>query len=42
MSGGVDLFVVVVLLYKVIGDQLICIFVDYGLFCKGEGDMVME
>lgn len=33
LFGGVDLFVVVVLLYKVIGDKLICVFVDIGLLC---------
>lgn len=42
LSGGVDFFVVVVLIYKVIGDQLICIFVDYGFFCKGEVEGVMK
>ena len=42
MSGGVDSSVVAVLLHKAIGDQLTCIFVDHGLLCKGEGDMVME
>lgn len=41
-SGGVDFLVVVVLIYKVIGDQLICMFVDYGLLCKGEVESVME
>lgn len=39
---GVDSSVVAVLLHKAIGDQLTCIFVDHGLLCKGEGDMVME
>lgn len=40
LSGGVDFFVVVVFIYKVIGDNLICIFVDYGLFRKNEGNDV--
>lgn len=41
LFGGVDLFVVVVLLYKVIGEKLICVFVDIGLLCWQEGDQVM-
>lgn len=36
LSGGVDSSVVAALLYKAIGSQLTCIFVDNGLLRKGE------
>ena len=42
LSGGVDSSVVAALLYKAIGDQLTCVFVDNGLLRKNEGDMVMD
>ena len=42
LSGGVDSTVAAVLLHKAIGAQLTCVFVDYGLLRKNEGDMVME
>ena len=42
LSGGVDSSVVAALLYKAIGDQLSCIFVDNGLLRKGEADQVRE
>ena len=41
LSGGVDSSVVAALLHKVIGQQLICVFVDTGLLRLGEGDQVM-
>lgn len=42
LSGGVDSSVTAVLLYKAIGDQLSCIFVDNGLLRRGEAAKVME
>jgi len=42
LSGGVDSSVVAALLYKAIGSQLTCIFVDNGLLRKGESDQVRE
>lgn len=35
-SGGVDFFVVVALLIKVIAHQLVCVHVNHGLLHKGE------
>lgn len=40
LSGGVDSSVAAVLLYKAIGDNLTCIFVDHGMLRKNEGDEV--
>ena len=40
LSGGVDSSVVAALLYKAIGAQLSCIFVDNGLLRSGESDAV--
>lgn len=40
LSGGVDSSVVAALLYRAIGPQLSCIFVDNGLLRKGEADEV--
>lgn len=40
LSGGVDSSVAAALLYKAIGDDLVCVFVDHGLLRKGEGDLV--
>lgn len=40
LSGGVDSSVVAALLYRAIGDQLSCIFVDHGMLRKGEADEV--
>ncbi len=40
LSGGVDSSVAAVLLYKAIGDNLTCVFVDHGLLRKNEGDIV--
>ncbi|PLY03686.1 MAG: GMP synthase (glutamine-hydrolyzing) [Desulfuromonas sp.] len=41
LSGGVDSSVAAGLIYKAIGDQLTCVFVDNGLLRLGEGDQVM-
>jgi GMP synthase (glutamine-hydrolysing) len=41
LSGGVDSSVVAMLLYKAIGKQLTCIFVDNGLLRKNEIDEVV-
>jgi len=40
LSGGVDSSVVAALLYRAIGSQLTCIFVDNGLLRKGELEQV--
>lgn len=42
LSGGVDSSVAAALLYKAIGSQLSCIFVDNGLLRKGEQEQVRE
>lgn len=42
LSGGVDSSVVAALIYKAIGDQLVCVFVNNGLLRKGEADLVLE
>jgi GMP synthase (glutamine-hydrolysing) len=42
LSGGVDSTVVALLLYKVIGDRLHCIFVDNGLLRKNEASQVVN
>ena len=36
LSGGVDSSVAAALVYRAVGDQLTCIFVDHGLLRKGE------
>ena len=41
LSGGVDSSVVAALLYKAIGSQLVCVFVDNGLLRLHEADKVM-
>lgn len=41
LFGGVDSLVVVILIYEVIGENLICVFVDYGLLCKNEVEEVV-
>ncbi len=41
LSGGVDSSVAAALIYRAIGDQLTCVFVDNGLLRLGEGDQVM-
>lgn len=42
LSGGVDSSVVAAILYKAIGAQLSCIFVDNGLLRKGEAEKVRD
>jgi GMP synthase (glutamine-hydrolysing) len=42
LSGGVDSSVVAALLYRAIGTQLSCIFVDNGLLRSGEKDAVRQ
>jgi len=42
LSGGVDSSVVAALLHQIIGDQLVCVFVDNGLLRLHEGEQVME
>ncbi len=42
LSGGVDSSVTAAILYKAIGSQLSCIFVDNGCLRKGESDKVRE
>ncbi len=40
LSGGVDSSVAAALLYKAIGENLVCVFVDHGLLRKDEGNFV--
>jgi GMP synthase (glutamine-hydrolysing) len=42
LSGGVDSAVAALLVYKAVGDQLTCVFVDHGLLRKGEAEQVVE
>jgi GMP synthase (glutamine-hydrolysing) len=42
LSGGVDSTVVALLLHKVVGDRLTCIFVDNGLLRKNEASQVVH
>ena len=42
LSGGIDSTVVALLLYRALGDQLHCIFVDNGLLRAGEGEEVVR
>jgi GMP synthase (glutamine-hydrolysing) len=42
LSGGVDSAVAALLVYKAIGDQLTCVFVDHGLLRKDEARQVVE
>ena len=42
MSGGVDSSVVAVLLHKIIGSQLTCIYIDNGLMRKNESEQVVS
>ncbi len=42
LSGGVDSAVVASLVYKAIGDQLACIFVDTGLLREGEAESIKK
>tara|TARA_Y100000590_G_scaffold348397_2_gene399402 strand:+ start:11573 stop:13183 length:1611 start_codon:yes stop_codon:yes gene_type:complete len=41
LSGGVDSSVVAVLLHKIIGEQLTCIYIDNGLMRKNESQQVV-
>jgi len=41
LSGGVDSSVVAVLLHKILGDQLTCIYIDNGLMRKNESEQVV-
>ncbi len=40
LSGGVDSAVAAALVYKAIGDQLTCVYVDTGLMRAGESDQI--
>jgi GMP synthase (glutamine-hydrolysing) len=42
LSGGVDSAVAALLVYKAVGDQLTCVFVDHGLLRKHEAEQVVE
>ena len=42
LSGGVESSVAAALIHRAIGDKLTCVFVDHGLLCLNEGDMVMD
>lgn len=42
LSGGVDSAVTAALLYKAIGDNLHCVFVDHGFMRKGEAQLVHD
>jgi len=42
LSGGVDSTVVASLIYKAVGDQLACIFVDTGLLREGEAEDIKK
>ena len=42
LSGGVDSAVAALLVYKAVGDQLTCVFVDHGLLRENEAAQVIE
>ena len=42
LSGGVDSAVAALLVYKAIGDQLTCVFVDHGFMRANEAEQVAE
>ncbi len=42
LSGGVDSAVAALLVYKAVGDQLTCVFVDHGFLRQGEAEQVVE
>ncbi len=42
LSGGVDSSVVAALLFRVIGQNLVCVHVNHGLLRKGEPEQVIE
>jgi GMP synthase (glutamine-hydrolysing) len=41
LSGGVDSSVAALLVYRAVGEQLTCVFVDHGLMRKDEGEQVV-
>jgi len=42
LSGGVDSAVVSTLLTRILGDQVVCVFIDHGLLRKNEAEQVMS
>jgi GMP synthase (glutamine-hydrolysing) len=42
VSGGLDSTVTAILVKKIVGDNLVCVFVDNGLLRKGEAESVMD
>jgi GMP synthase (glutamine-hydrolysing) len=42
LSGGVDSAVAATLVYRAVGDQLTCIYVDHGLMRKRESELLRE
>jgi len=42
LSGGVDSAAAAALVYRAVGDQLTCIFVDHGLLRRGEPEQVIQ
>jgi len=42
LSGGVDSSVAALLVYRAVGEQLTCVFVDHGLMRKDEGEQVVR
>ncbi len=42
LSGGVDSAVAALLVYRAVGDQLTCVFVDHGLLRQGEAEQVVD
>jgi GMP synthase (glutamine-hydrolysing) len=42
LSGGVDSAVAALLVYRAIGDQLTCVYVDHGLMRQNESEQVVE
>ncbi len=42
LSGGVDSAVAALLVYKAVGEQLTCVFVDHGLLRENEAEQVVE
>ncbi len=42
LSGGVDSAVAALLVYKAVGDQLTCVFVDHGFLRRDEAEQVVE
>jgi GMP synthase (glutamine-hydrolysing) len=42
LSGGVDSSAAAALVYRAVGDQLTCVFVDHGFLRKGEAEQVVR